>query len=147
MRLHSLALLAVAAGCLGCGGDPNRATVEGTVLLDGKPLHHASLQFWPKADPELGVYRGRTDAAGKYELLGRDDRYAKPGTYFVLIGKDVKKDGKVPDPAVDDMALLSQPGMLKNVLPKKYFDRTTPPFTVEVKPGHNVLPPFELASK
>jgi hypothetical protein len=68
-----------------------------------------------------------------------------PGIYNVLIGHSVKKDGKVPDEK-DNMSVLNAPGAMKNDLPAKYFDRANPVFTVEVKPGTNELPPFELVS-
>jgi hypothetical protein len=149
IRMAPMSRYSLLAGCLlaaGCG-DPNRATVGGTVLLDGKPLPQASVQFWPKSDMNLGVYSGQTGPEGKFELTARLEKYVKPGVYIALVAQDVKtKDGKLPTKD-DDMMLLAKPGAMKNVLPKKYFDRANPVFIVEVKPGANELAPFELASK
>ena len=142
-------LLGLFLGCLllaGCG-DANRATVVGTVRLDGQPLSDAAVQFWPHTDLNLGVYSGKTDTLGKFELTARLEKNVKAGAYIALVAQDVKtKDGKLPDKD-DDLMLLAKPGAMRNKLPKKYFDRTNPVFVVEVKPGHNELPPFELVSK
>jgi hypothetical protein len=138
-----LVLAGFAAGC----SDPKRATVKGTVLLDKKPLPLAGVVFWPKDDMDLGVYNGKTDEDGRFELTARLQPYVKAGVYKVLIAKDVKtKDGKPPDEKTDDMVLLKQRGALKNILPPRYFDRDNPVFVVEVMPGANDLPPFELTT-
>jgi hypothetical protein len=57
---------------VGCGpGGPDVATVEGTVLLDGKPLEGAMVLFTPTAGRPAG---GLTDASGHYELVYSADR-------------------------------------------------------------------------
>lgn len=135
--------LLLASGC----GDKNRATVTGSVLLDKQPLSHAAVQFWPKDDLGLGVYGGKTDENGKFQMKSRLEDFVKPGKYVVLIARDVKvKDGKVPD-ASDDMMELAKPGALRNTLPPRYFDRANPVFVVDIQVGHNELPPFELTSQ
>jgi hypothetical protein len=135
-----LVCLCILAGC----SDPKRATVKGTVLLDKKPLARAGVQFWPKSDIELDVYSGKTDDEGHFELKSRTLPFVKAGSYVVLIAKEVKvKDGKPPD-ETDDLMLLAKPVALKNILPAKYFDRAKPKFIVDVKPGLNELPAFEL---
>jgi hypothetical protein len=130
------------AGC----GDSNRTIVRGTVHLDGKPVYRAGVQFWPKDDPALAVSLALTDREGRFTMKPRLEPYVKPGTYNVLIGRDVKKDGQVPDESRDDMRALSGKGALQNSLPARYFDRAHPAFVVEIKPGLNELPPFELSS-
>jgi hypothetical protein len=115
------------------------------VLLDGKAVSDAGVQFWPDEDLSLGVYYGKTDASGKFELQDRSGKWIKPGNYLVLVAKDVKPDGRVPDPKEDQM-LLARPGALRNALPPRYFDRANPLFRTNVVPGHNELPPFELTA-
>ena len=49
----------------GCGRSDGLAVVTGTVLLDGKPLAGAQVQFTVEGQPPS---YGRTDANGNYEL-------------------------------------------------------------------------------
>lgn len=138
MRFAFLPLLFVAA----CA-DSNQTTVTGKVLLDGKPVYRAGVQFWPKGDFKRGVFLAITDEDGRFTVKPRLEPYVPPGVYNVLIGRSVKKDGQVPNEN-DDMGVLNAPGMMKNDLPARYFNRNDPLFTIEIKPGPNELPPFEL---
>jgi hypothetical protein len=128
----------------GCGRAPI-ATVTGTVTLDGQPVSDASIQFWPKENLGLGVYSGRTDAEGRFRMHTRNIPEVKPGEYHVLIAREVKKDGTLPGPG-DDWMALAAPGALRNTLPAAYYDRKKPQFTVQVQPGPNELP-FDLKSE
>ena len=137
----------VPLGLLACGcSRPPSARVRGQVLLDGRPLAGAAVQFWPKDDLDLGVYSGKAGPDGTFELQGRDGNRVKPGRYIVVISRNVKKDGTLPTKEDDQMALAA-PGALRNTLPVKYSDRNNPPFTVEVKVGDNRLPPFEVKTR
>ena len=140
-----LLALALALALSGCSG-PDGGKVTGTVRLDGKPLADASVHLWPKDDLEAGVYWGKTNQDGRFELTGRNSILLKPGSYIVLIARDVKKDG-TPPRADDDWQKLAVPGALRNTLPPRYSDKSRPVFTVEVKKGDNELPPFELTSQ
>ncbi len=146
-RYGWLSLVAWGVGFLavsGCSGDSGGARVTGTVFLDGKVLPSAGVQFWPKEELELGVYSGKTNAEGRFELSSRAAKSVKPGAYKVLITREVKKDGQVPGPG-DDWNILKQPGALHNTLPPRYSDRFEPALTVEVHPGTNDFP-FQLTS-
>jgi hypothetical protein len=145
MKLSRLLLPALAFLLTACS-DAQHTTVTGTVLVDGKPSRRAGVQFWPKDELSLGTYLALTDAEGRFTMKGRLHPEVKPGTYFVFIGRDVKKDGRIPDEN-DDMTALMVPGMMHNMLPPRYFDRSNPLFTVEIKPGPNELPPFQLTSE
>jgi len=61
-----LMLIVLVAGC----GSPPRATVEGVVTLDGKPLPDVEVQFIP--EPEQGPggvpASGYTDESGRYRI-------------------------------------------------------------------------------
>lgn len=146
MRCFAWLVLFLAAVLQGCAGAP-QAKVKGTVQLDGKPITDAGIQFWPKQDLNLGVYFGRTDPEGRYQLKSSNDEWVKPGKYVVIVAKEVNKQGKVPDlKEGDNMMLYAAPGMLRNVLPAVYADKDRSPFVVEVKPGDNDLP-FDLKSR
>jgi hypothetical protein len=128
-----------------CSARP-AATVQGTVRLDGKPLPDAALQLWPKDDLRLGVYHARTDRDGRFRLKSREGESVQPGRYVVLVFHEVKQDGTPPDPE-RDRELIATPGTLRNTLPGEYSDRAKPRFVVEVEPGGNDLPPFDVKSQ
>ena len=71
---------------LGCGGEDygDPVTVTGTVTLDSQPLADAEIVFnaIEGLPADLRARRGKTDAAGKYELT---DVY--PAEYKVMIQK------------------------------------------------------------
>ena len=69
-NLGSIPRAVIGAGVLllvatGCGRSDGLASVKGTVLLDGKPLAGAQVQFTVEGQPPS---YGRTDADGNYEL-------------------------------------------------------------------------------
>jgi len=145
MRCGWWATAALALWACGCSGGASGGKVTGTVYLDGKALPSAGVHFWPKDDLELGVYSGKTDAEGRFEMSSRAGKWVKPGRYIALISLDVKKDGTVPGPG-DDWNMLKRPGALHNILPARYNNRSQPAFTVEVVEGTNDFP-FELTSE
>jgi hypothetical protein len=145
-----LLLVFAAVGLVaGCNGTSSQATVAGQVLLDSEPLAGASLQFWPtKEDLTLGVAYsdGTTDTQGRFRLKSRDGPSVKPGRYVVLIKRLVNKDGSLP--ADEDLKRADPMKAWNNSLPENYAEPERTPFqSVEIKPGHNDLPPFELNSK
>jgi hypothetical protein len=135
MRFRILAIALLFALCLGCSRNPV-ATVSGTVTLDGKEVSDASIQFWPKQKLELGVYSGRTDANGRFVMRTREIPEVQPGEYHVFVAREVKKDGTLPGPG-DDWMALAAPGALRNTLPAIYYNRKNPQFTLDIKPGEN----------
>ena len=97
MRFRTSLLASMLALCFGCSRTPV-ATVTGIVTLDGKEISDASIQFWPKAKLELGVYAGRTDANGRFLMRTREIPEVQPGEYHVA-AREVK-DGSLPGPGV-----------------------------------------------
>jgi hypothetical protein len=143
--MRRLAFVAVlVSACFGCARAPV-ATVTGSVTLDGKEVSDASIQFWPKQKLELGVYSGRTDASGRFIMRTREIPEVQPGEYHVFVAREVKKDGTLPGPG-DDWMALAAPGALRNTLPAIYYDRQRPQFTFDIKPGENDLK-LELTSR
>jgi hypothetical protein len=142
-------LLAFLAGFLtvfacGCGG---RTKVTGTVTLDGNPLSGAAVVFQPKEDATLGAASARTGPDGRFELQPRPgtNEALPPGKYMVLITRFVDTKGNVPSD--EEFTKLSFEDKLINQLPKKYNEKSSPQFVVEIKSGDNELPPFDVKSK
>jgi len=72
-RLETQAILAFAILAVGCGpSGPEVASVEGMVMLDGKPLESALVMFTPVAGGRPAA--ARTDAGGCYVLQYTEDR-------------------------------------------------------------------------
>src|SRR5437870_3164880 len=74
-------------GAVGCGG-PHMIDVQGTVTLNGKPIHNVQVEFLP--DPEQGTHgprsEGVTDQEGRFLLTCDNGRTgAVPGTHRVLV--------------------------------------------------------------
>jgi len=125
-------------GCSRGGG-----TVEGEVKLDGKPLAGADIVFEGDATSKLGGFTGKTDENGKF--LIRPQSPIQEGKYRVLISKYVDKKGKPLDPEEFDQ--LKAAGKLKNLVPGKYNHPTESQLIADLKPGQNVLQPFNLKSQ
>ena len=65
-------LLLVSFAILGCNktADPSLAPVSGTITLNDQPLAYATVTFIPKdGTPGFGG-AGKTDASGKYTIVG-----------------------------------------------------------------------------
>jgi hypothetical protein len=78
----AFALLTLAGA--GCGGGPT--PVEGVVLLDGRPLEGATINFVPDGgvgEPAVAV----TTADGRFQASTQAGLGAMPNTYRVLISK------------------------------------------------------------
>lgn len=127
----SVTILCVSLGC-GAGG-PEIATVEGTVLMDGKPLKNASVVFVPSGGRPAG---GPTDDDGKYVLNFSGGRKgAIPGESRVQITTKA-------DPYTDENG-KAVPGRRETV-PAEYNTQST--LTFNVKPGEKNVANFELKS-
>jgi|SRR5947209_409262 len=128
----------------GChSADPSLVPVSGTVALDGQPLANATVTFIPKdGTPGFGGV-GRTDAAGKYKLLGsRDDAPGvPPGEYRVVIGKRLMPDGSEV-PADDKTPPMNSPA--RESLPGEYSSMSASSLGASVQPG---VGPIDFALK
>jgi len=74
------------AGCSASG--PALTPVAGVVTLDKAPLAEATVRFIPQGDTQGHGGVGKTDAAGKYEIVAnrQDNRKGLlPGEYKVVI--------------------------------------------------------------
>jgi hypothetical protein len=128
-------------GCSSRGGP----RVTGSVLLDGAPVADAVVNFYPKS-PGGDTNFALTDAEGHFEVKpDKARRTLSPGSYNVLIRKYAPKDTKRSSPETREYVLGI--GNVRNTLPERYGSEKAPLLTAEIKPGDNVLPPFDLKSK
>lgn len=150
-------LLGLVALC-GCGPDtsglPKTVPAEGMLLLDGQPVHGASLV----ASPEGGEHgaNGLSDESGHFKL----DAFpglksgAVPGTYKVIVSKTVEVQGEAdsgPPPASDDAAHAAESTTAGvswvNELPDKYSGFDTTDLVVTIPEEGTTDLKLELSSK
>src|SRR5262245_21904398 len=78
----------------GCGkSGPQIAPVHGRVMLDGKPLQNADVQFQPSESQRPS--RGRTDVDGRYALVykrGQPGALVGPHTVRIWVSPEVVKN-------------------------------------------------------
>jgi len=122
--------LLLAAGC----GDMRRAAVNGTVLVDGKPLETGSINFFP-AEDTTGPTAGARIDNGKYSIAQKNG---------VVVGKNkveirgLRKTGKrVRDPRFRDQDMDE----MEVCVPPEYNVQSKVVKTIN--PGSNTLD-FEL---
>jgi hypothetical protein len=146
IELRRYFCLAGLAGFLlmaGCGGDGKvaRSPVHGSVNIDGKPAAGVMLIFCPTdGSPAVQKLRpyGVTDAEGKFQLISINPNDGAPAAHYkVLI--QWPSGASSPETGVRGGGVDRLQGRYMNL------DKT--PFTVEIKPGTNDLPPFEVKSK
>ena len=97
---RAVALAALLAVALGCGGPPGRgAAVRGRVTCDGRPLAHGLIVFTP--DAERGQHgpgtHARLDEDGRYDLSCADGQRLPSGWYRVTVAGPVGGTLQVAD--------------------------------------------------
>lgn len=128
--------IAAALGAAGCGGDIPRASVSGTVTLNGGALKDPVLVNFVGVD-NLPL-SATSDAAGNYSLPGVAVGPVKVTVNPVGGGVQAQKGG---GRAKDNGPVVGRPAVApKQTIPAEYQDPAKPLFTLEVKPGSNVFP-------
>jgi len=123
-----------AAGCKKHGAKTNVIKVSGTVTLDGVPLEKGTIMF-ASADKMTEPAQGEIKA-GQFVLE------APPGPKIVkidankVVGTRKRYEGDPNSSEVD---------VTESVIPAKYNARSE--LKVDINPGNNQLPPFELTSR
>ena len=138
--------LMVALALVGCSSDATKP-VEGIVLLDGKPLPHAPIQFVPQGQGRDAT--GETDENGRFAMSTFKPRDGVlPGSYKVVISPPLG----TPDPtqyasADEAMAAASRPQKKSSqpAFPQKYARLDQTPLTQNVPASEPIK--FELSSK
>ncbi|MCE9562301.1 MAG: hypothetical protein K8U57_09625 [Planctomycetes bacterium] len=137
-RIATTSVLAVAILLLaGCSEGIPRATVEGTVTLDGTPVEHGVVSFTP-----IGETRGPSTQVtvkdGKYSLEQREGPIVGSNRVEILVYRKTGK--KVPD--------MTQKGVfideITQAAPPRYNSKSTLDRTLN--PGQNTLN-FDLDGK
>jgi hypothetical protein len=136
---HCFLVLILFAGCGGSKTSP----VSGSVLLDGKPLAGATVQFVPQEGKGRDA-TGGTDASGHFTMS--DGVF--PGTYKVVITPATPAAPPVQYATSDEaMSAAAKTPVKKDAsnFPQKYARPDQTPLTLEVPPKGSVK--FELSSK
>ena len=138
-------LLLVFAGC----GPAEGPEVKGKVTLDGQPLADAQVVFEPmgKDDVELGGGMAKTGPNGEFEFIPDETtgQTLAPGQYAVVISKKIDKQGNTPNE--EDFGQLEAAGMLRQVLPARYSQRSETTLAAEIKAEEPNQLTFDLKSK
>lgn len=128
--------LLLGAGLLaGCGGA--KATVGGSVTLDGKLLENAVVVF--HADAGGATAYGTTDSGGTYVLQTGAKEDVVPGEYTVTVTATEEVPAATQGPG-------RPPKPPKTITPQRYSDKNTSGLHFTVKPGSNQYN-IELHSK
>lgn len=158
--LASVSLVALVCICLaltGCGGSSlGTVPVEGSVMIDGKPIAGITVVFSPDSGGRAAS--GQTDESGNYKLTTEiNGDGALPGTYKVTISKVEVEEDTLPE-TVDPNSAESMDAIYgaldtkkepksKNLVAKKYANAATSGLTATVNAeGENKFP-FEVTSK
>jgi len=141
-KSHFCLIAASLLGCLlyGCGpsGGPRRASVEGTVTLDGEPIEHGSIAFYPDGDTE-GMVAGGEIRDGRYSISA--DKGPVIGQNRIEIHASRKTGKKIPDPYGGPGQTIDES---VEAVPECYNAKST--LRREVQPGSNVFD-CELSSQ
>jgi hypothetical protein len=110
----------------GCNNSPSIVPVQGTVLLDGKPLEGAAVLFHPKADERPAV--GTTDKRGIFHLTTRSQ---SDGAHVGLNKVSITKESDEPqlndvEEGIQDFTLIT---------PAQYASPELSGIEIDVYPG------------
>lgn len=111
-----VALLTVISGCNNTDG-LNRASVEGVVTLDGRPLESGSVCWYPL---ETGPAIGADIKNGKYKLNRKDGPVV--GDYRIEIRGPQKPTGKKVASTMNPKIMVDE---IADIVPDKYRFRST----------------------
>lgn len=131
-------VLLITFGLPGCGKPPMRS-VTGTVQLDGRPVQHCKVGFFPDVaefNPDRhGFGFGVTDAAGKFEIQHpQGEKGIWSGDYKVTFTLWVDSKGQ---PLPMETKPSEVEGGVRNLFPDKYESPSTTPQTASVGSGAN----------
>ena len=127
--------LVLAVALAGCGSGSKTSPVAGVVLLDGKPLVGASIQFVPQGTGRDAT--GETDKSGEFAMSTFKPRDGVlPGTYKVVIAPPTGTADPTPYASAEDaMATASKAPAKKPAgpaFPAQYSRPDQTPLTQEV---------------
>ena len=129
IRLYWFAAgLLLLSGCSDAG--PQRASVSGTVLVDGQPFEEGTINFFPVGDTQ-GPSAGAVIEKGEYQI--ERQKGVVVGQNRVEIQGNRKTGRKIPDP-MGSGALVDE---LVEALPPECNSKST--LSRTVTSGHNTI--------
>jgi Carboxypeptidase regulatory-like domain len=132
--------LVMLIGLAGCGGGSKTSPVSGVVLLDGKPVADATVQFVPQEKGRDAT--GQTDKNGEFAI--RDG--VVPGEYKVVISPPTGVADTTKYTTSEDAMSAAKPQPKKDSgFPQKYSRPDQTPLTQSVPTKGSVR--LELKSK
>lgn len=131
--------LATLAGCAGASG-PERASVSGTVKLDGVPVEQGTISFIPTG-PKGGPTSGDVIEKGNYSIAATGGPILGDHKVEIRALKKTGKQIKVMPPAVSPTGFVDE---TVEAVPAKYNSSST--LTQTLKSGHNKFD-FDLKSE
>ena len=137
--------LVILIGLAGCGGGSKTSPVSGVVLLDGKPVADATVQFVPQEKGRDAT--GQTDKSGEFAMTTFKSRDGVvPGEYKVVISPPTGvADTKAYTTSEDAMLAAKPQAKIDSGFPQKYTRPDQTPLTQSVPTKGSVR--FELKSK
>ena len=140
----ALVAAALALTLSGCGKPP-MVRVTGVVKLNGKPVQHCKVGFFPDVEQfnpdKHGFGYGVTDANGAYVMKHpQGEEGIWPGRYKVTLVLWVDSKGK---PLPVDTKPSEVPGGVKNLMPIPYESLSTTPEIVTV-PAEGLQKDFDV---
>lgn len=142
------ALISFNLALVGCSPSPKLVPAKGIVKLDGKPVAHVHVCFWPEEDGadlmKRGYGMGISDVEGHFvikDLYGNEGIF--PGKYKVTVSLYVDRKGKpIPPNSKPDEVY----GGARDIMPRQYNDPRTTPLRAEV-PATGLNKTFEISSR
>jgi len=141
VKKRSFACLCLIGAALlpGCAkGPPVVTEAEGRVLLDGRPLSSASVQFIPQLDGYGAEWNsiGSTDADGKFQLqcASKNQPGAVVGAHWVLV-TEMPIPGEYRSQENQSRYEKYLNSLVNRPIPAQYGEIRTTPLKVEVKKG------------
>jgi hypothetical protein len=127
--------LLLALTLVGCGGGARTSPVEGVVLLDGKPLADASIQFVPQDKGRDAT--GQTDKSGQFSMSTYEPRDGVlPGTYKVVVSPPTGVADTAQYGSADDAMAATAKTQAKKAsgppFPQQYSRADQTPLTQEI---------------
>jgi hypothetical protein len=126
--LSKVVMCVATLACVGCGGA--ESTVSGIVTLDGTPVEHGDVAFYPAQTGKGQAASGDIASGGEYTLQAGQTGGLPAGEYLVRV---VSRGESIPHPQGGPPT----PG--KFLLPVRYSDAGTSGLRFEVLPGSNEI--------
>ncbi len=129
----------------GCASKAALAKVNGVVMLDGKPMPDALVEFLPDSDKGTHgpVSGGTTDEEGRFRLVCYEGKRvgAVVGSHRILV-----QDARSIPRAVSDATPVKPPPPKPSRIPTIYASVAQTPLREQVKPGEQTVT-VEVKSK